>query len=127
MTTISQRAIAASQDRHPDPTDRNDRLEIWRIAAELHSEKRDRARRLEEGRKILLAVMTKRLVATGMPVTKAETEARASDEFQNYVEDMHVAAREADDAWIEAQYQDRLYWASVSHQADVRTEKRLTR
>jgi hypothetical protein len=125
--TISQRAIAASQDRTPDPRDRNDQLEIWRIAAERHADKRDKADRLEEGRKILLAVMTKNLIATGMPVTRAENEARASQEFQDYVEAMHVAAREANDAWIEAQYQDRIYWAGVSHEATERAERRNTR
>ena len=125
--TISQRAIAASQDRTPDPRDRNDQLEIWRIAAMRSAEKRDIARRLEEGRKILLSVMTKRLVESGTPVSRAEVEARASAEFQDYVEQMHTASREADEAWIEAQYQDRLYWAGVSHEATHRAEARLAR
>jgi hypothetical protein len=127
MTTTSQRAIAASQDRIPDPRDRNDQLEVWRIAAMRSAEKRDIAKRLDEGRKILLAVMTKRLIEAGTPVTRAEVEARASKEFHDYVEQMHVAAREADDAWIEAQYQDRIYWAGVSHEASERVERRNTR
>lgn len=125
--TISQRAIAASQDRAPDPRDRNDQLEVWRISAQRHADKRDRARRLDEGRKILLAVTTKRLVESGTAVSRAEMEARASKEFADYVEDVHVAAREADEAWIEAQYQDRLYWDVVSHEATERAERRNTR
>ena len=125
--TISQRAIAASQDRTPDPTDRNDQLEIWRIAAERHAGLKDKARRLEDNRSAFLEVYKKRLIEAGMKATYAETEARASPEYQSYLDALHDAARAADDAWIEAQYQDRVYWSSVSHQADVRSEKRMVR
>lgn len=125
--TISQRAIAASQDRTPDPSNRDDLRELWRLSALSAARKKDVASRLEEGRKILLAVMTKRLVDAGLAVSKAEMEARASQEFQDHVEQMHIARLEADEAWIESQNRERIYWDNVSAEATHRAEARLAR
>lgn len=127
MTTTSQRAIAASQDREPDHHNRDDLRELWRLAALSAARKKDVAGRLDEGRKILLSVLTKQLVDGGMAVSKAEMEARASKTFQDHVEAMHTAKLEADEAWIEAENLDRIYWSQVSHEATERAERRMTR
>lgn len=125
--TTSQRAIAASQDREPDPMNRDDLRELWRLTALSAARKKDAAGRLDEGRKILLSVLTKQLVDGGLAVSKAEMEARASQTFRDHVEAMHIAKLEADEAWIEAENQDRIYWAHVSHEATERAERRLSR
>lgn len=125
--TTSQRAIAASQDRIPDHMNRDDLRELWRLAAISAARKKDVANRLDEGRKILLSVLTKQLVDGGMAVTKAEMEARASKTFGDHVEAMHIAKLEADEAWIEAENLDRTYWAHVSQEATDRAERRLSR
>jgi hypothetical protein len=125
--TISQRALAASQDRAPDHSNRDDLRELWRLAALSAARKKDVAGRMDEGRKILLSVLTKQLVDGGLAVSKAEMEARASQTFRDHVEAMHIAKLEADEAWIEAENQDRIYWAHVSHEATERAERRMTR
>lgn len=125
--TISQRAIAASQDRTPDHMNRDDLRELWRLAALSAARKKDAADRMDEGRKILLSVLTKQLVDSGMAVSKAEMEARASKAFRDHVEAMHVAKLEADEAWIEAQNQDRIYWSNVTMEANERVERKMSR
>jgi hypothetical protein len=126
MTSISQRAIAASE--YPrDPTDRDRLREEWRVAAVDHAKKKDLANRLDEGRKILLSVMITELVDSGMPVGKAENLARSSAKFQDHCQDMHAAKLAADLAWVEAEDKDRIYWSHVSEEANMRSEKRLAR
>lgn len=44
--TISQRAIAASQDRTPDPSNRDDLRELWRLSALSAARKKDVAEQL---------------------------------------------------------------------------------
>jgi len=122
----AQRAIAAAE--YPrDPTDRDRLREEWRLLSLDAARKKDAACRLEEGRKILLSVMVTRLVEGGLPVSKAENEARASAQFQDHVQAMHEARLAADEAWIAAENADRIYWANVSEEANARTERRLSR
>jgi hypothetical protein len=124
--SISQRAIGVT-DVPRDPTDRDRLREEWRTAAEEAAMKKDWASRLEEGRKILLSVMITELVDRGMPVGRAENEARASAKFQDHVKEMHEARLAADLAWIEAENKDRIYWGHVNHEANERSEKRMAR
>lgn len=126
MPSISQRALAAAETPR-DPHDRDRLREEWRLAAVDHAEKKDRAGRLDEGRKILLSVMITELVDRGMPVGRAENEARASERFRDHCEDTHAAKLAADMAWIVAENADRIYWAHVSQEANHRAEVRLSR
>lgn len=128
--SISQRAIGNGggvSDVPRDPTDRDRLREEWRLLALASAKARNHADRLTEGRKILLALMTRRLTDTGMAANKAEIEARSSTQFQEHVELMHVARLAADEAWIAAENADRLYWSNVSQEADSRTERRMSR
>ena len=125
--SISERATA---NIVPIPRDGNDldRLrEEWRILAKQWVAAEDRADRLEEGRKMLMAELILALVKEGMPRTRAEDEARTSEQFKNYVRKFHDAKREANDLRIDMQNADRLYWERNNAEATERAERRMSR
>lgn len=125
--SISERASALVQQVKRDPGDLDRLREEWRLKAETYSAAKDRAKRMEEGRKLLLDEMALRLKIGGMAMDRARMEARTSKEFRAYLEEMHVAAREAQDAWIAQEVADRVYWELKGRNADDRAEKRMTR
>jgi hypothetical protein len=126
--TISQRAMARPITDSPRNVADRDRLrEEWRLLALEWSALQDAADRLDEGRKILLDECTLRLIEAGMPVTKAEKEARTSEQYRGYVRKLHDAKRSAQDARIAMQNADRLYWEAVSVEATTRAELRISR
>lgn len=129
MSTISERASStiAPKSFPTDPGDRDHLRETWRLAALEWSRIEDAASRLEEGRQIVLAEEVLALVEAGEKVTTAERMARTSERFKSYVRTMHDARKAANDARIEMQNCDRIYWSHATHEANERAEKRLSR
>jgi hypothetical protein len=110
-----------------DPYDRDRLREEWRLAALAWAAAEDEAARLDEGRKVLLDRMTLELQQEVRSVERARMIARTSDEFGAFVERMHAAKRRANDARIQMQNADRLYWAHVGTEANERVERRMSR
>jgi hypothetical protein len=107
--------------------DRDRLREEWRLKALEWSAAEDMASRLEEGRATVLARLVLDFVDTGYPVSKAEKMARIEDEYTEYVNTMHQARRVANDARIERDNADRLYWHHATAEANQRAEMRLSR
>lgn len=112
---------------HIHHQDRDRLREEWRLKALEWSAAEDMASRLEEGRGTVLARLTLGYVDAGYPVTKAEKIARTEDEYLEYVEAMHSARRVANDAKIERDNADRLYWHHATAEANQRAEMKLSR
>lgn len=127
MNSIAARASAGITEIPRNSLDRDRLREEWRLLAMEWSALQDNADRLDEGRKILLDECTIRLMETRMPASRAEKEARTSEQFKNYLRKMHDAKRAANDARIAMQNADRLYWESVSNEATERAERRMSR
>lgn len=125
--TISARATATVQEPTRNTLDRDHLREAWRLAALAWSEAEDAASRLEEKRKIFLDEAALRLHEDGMPMSRAEKEARASLNFSKLCERMHNARRKANDLRIAMQNADRMYWEAVNQDANSRAEMRMTR
>jgi hypothetical protein len=130
--SISAEAIALRNQPLIRETPRNendrDRLrEEWRLISKNWSHAEDNARRLEEGRKILMSELKLALIKAGSRTTLAEDEARTSEQFKQYVRRMHDARRVANDLKIEMENADRLYWSNVTGEANERTERRMSR
>lgn len=105
-----------------------DRLrEEWRLSALEYVRLEDVASRLEEGRSTLLARLTMRYVEAGYPVTKAKDMARIDGEYEEYVVAMHDARKAANEARIERDNRDRVYWTHATAEANQRAEMRLSR
>lgn len=116
-----------SETFRPDSHNRDHLREQWRLAALEFNRLEDASSRLEEGRLTLLHRLTLEGTANGLPVTRAEREARTSDEYAAYVSAMHDARRQANDARVERDNCDRLYWANATSEAQQRAEMRLSR
>lgn len=125
--SISARATAKIQEVPRDPHDRDRLREEWRLLALEWSALQDKADRMDEGRKILLDELCLALAVDGTSVSKAEKEARTSEQFRGYLRRMHDAKKAANDARIAMQNADRLYWESVSSEANERVERRMSR
>lgn len=110
----------------PSPLDRDALREQWRLAALEWSRIEDAASRLEEGRQIVLAEEVLALVEAGEPITRAEKIARTSERWKSYVRTMHDARKAANDARIERDNRDRIYWAHAAQEANARAEMKLT-
>jgi hypothetical protein len=110
-----------------DPYDRDRLREEWRLAALAWAAAEDEAARLDEGRKVLLDRMTLELQQEVRSVERARMIARTSDEFGGYLARLHAAKRKANDARIQMQNADRLYWAHVGSEANERVERRMSR
>lgn len=87
----------------------------------------DVASQLEEGRSIVLAQEILKLMEGGMSKAKADQVARAGTEFKQYVRRMHDARRAANDAKVDKEYADRLYWRRNNTEAQMRAEMRMTK
>ena len=124
--SISQRALGVS-DIPRDPTDRDRLREEWRLLALEWSKLEDQATRLEEAKKILMAVAIDHMVSGGLAVNRAENACRSSEEYKDHVSFMCDARRAANDAKIAMENADRIYWANINEEANARTERRLSR
>lgn len=129
MPTISERASAAIAPKAfaADPMDRDHLREQWRLAAFEWARVEDIASRLEEGRRIVIAEIELDLIEAGEKISTAERKARVSERFRHYARDMHAARKQANEARIEMQNADRLYWQHATNEANERAEKRLSR
>jgi len=127
--SISARATAAIQEAPRNASDRDRLREEWRLASLAWSEAEDDACRLEEKRKMFLDEAALQLYDSGkgMPMNRAEKEARASLNFAKLCERMHDARRKANDLRIAMQNADRVYWEQVNQDANTRAEMRLSR
>ncbi len=114
-------------DFQPDKGNRDHLREQWRLLALQWSELEDAASRLEEGRSIVISEEVLKLTEGGMSYAQAERKARVSDRFKKYVHAMHDARKAANDAKIEMQNADRLYWHHATDEANQRAEMRLSR
>jgi len=110
-----------------DHTDLNHLREQWRLAALEHCRLDDAASRLEEGRSIKLAGLVLSYVENGSSVAKAQLEAKVSQDWRTYVRAMHDARRAANDAKIDMQNKDRMYWQQYQSENNQRHEFKMTR
>jgi hypothetical protein len=126
----SARALQArppQTEEYPrSPYDRDRLREEWRLAALAWSAAEDQAERLDEGRKVLLDRLTLELAAEVKSVDRARMMARTSKQYLEWLADMHAAKRKANDARVMMLNADRLYWANVGHEANQRSERRLS-
>lgn len=114
------------------PVDRRNRdhlREQWRLKALDCSAAEDNARRLEEGKKLVMADAVSRLKAQNDKLSEAAAEriVRTSEQYKGYLRKMHDARRAADDLKIMAEDANRVYWEQVGQEADERTERRMSR
>lgn len=109
----------------PDHKDRDRLREEWRLEALAWVEADDKASRAEEGRSIFLNELINGLIENGQKKTDAERIARTCDAWKSYLRKMHEMRRLANMARIEMQNRDRIYWESVSHEANARAERRM--
>lgn len=127
MTTLSERATATITQIPRDPSDLGRLREEWRLIAKEWTAAQARADEFEEGRKILLSELELALIKEGMPVSKAEREARTSEQFRTYVRKSHDAKREANDLRIDAKNAELAYWERNNAEATERAERRMSR
>lgn len=125
--SISERATASIRPIPRDPNDLGRLREEWRILAKQWVSAQARADEFEEGRKMLMDELTLALVREGMAVTKAEKEARVSDQFKAYMRKAHDAKREANDLRIDAKNAELAYWERNNAEATERAERRMSR
>jgi hypothetical protein len=132
--SISQRAVAASsrplvQDIPHDAQDRDRLREEWRLAALKWVELDDNAQRLKDGKSIFFDELVATLLEHNKELrqTQAERMANTSDAYKQYLRKMHDARKAAAVQRIESEDADRRYWAHVNHEANERTERRMTR
>lgn len=99
--------------------------EKWYVAAERHVALDAAANMLEEGKS---AYLSQRMAALGdMAVSKAETAVKASADWADYIKKMVRAREQANLAKIEAEFLRMKFSEWMAHDANARTEARLTR
>jgi hypothetical protein len=127
--TTSERATASIRPMTVDASNRDHARELWRLKAKEWVAAEDNASRLEEGRKLLLDGMIERLLVENekLTATRAERQARTSDQYKGYLRKMHDARRLANDLAIDKVDLDRRYWEIVGNEATERTERRMSR
>ena len=125
--SISDRARAAVTEMPRKASDRDRLREEWRLLALRRNEAEDRAKRYEEGRKILLARLRLELIEAGEKPTRVDDIARNSKQFRAYCQRMFDARKYANDLHIEAENADRLYWSQNNAEAQQRAEMRMSR
>ena len=101
--------------------------EEWRLLAKEWVAAQDVAERWEEQRKVALDEMTLALIKEGMPATRAEKEARVSEQFKDILRKFHDAKRKAKDLYIDQKNAEMAYWARNGAEATERAERRMSR
>jgi hypothetical protein len=97
--------------------------EQYRLAAKEWCELDAAANILEETKS---AVLSSRMVALGdMPVSKAEMQVKASDEWREFIESMVTSRKEANLAKVKCEWLRMRFQEWSSQQANERAEKRL--
>lgn len=114
-------------DFKPDMQNLDHLRELWRIAARDHVRLEDAARQLEEGRQIVLAEEILKIMEQGVSKAQAELLARTGERFRHYIRTMHNARRAANDAHVDRENANRLYWDRNNQEAQMRAEMRMSR
>lgn len=83
------------------------------------------ANMLEETKSAVLSQMQIRLVDLGMPVTRAEVQAKASDEYMMHLTKMVAARRDANLALVDKKAVEMEAWEHNSADANRRAEMKL--
>jgi hypothetical protein len=125
--TISERATASISNTPRNASDRDRLREEWRLVAKEWAAADSKWAEYDEGRKVLLAEMTLRLVEGGMTVSKAELTARCSDQFKSYLRKLYDARRLKNDLEIDKENASRAYWDQNNSEATERAERRMSR
>lgn len=99
--------------------------EQYRLAAEDRVAKDAAASLLEETRSAVFSQRVMRLVAEGVPVSRAEHQARASLDNIDYVEKMVDARRVANLAKVKEKVLEMRYWEQQGANATRRAEMRM--
>lgn len=98
------------------------RVEAWRLAALTHVDLDAAARMLEDTRQAVFSQMVK---AKGdVPISRAETEVRASDAWMRHAHACVEARTKANRARVEAEYRRMLMWEAAQQRADDRVQLR---
>ena len=99
--------------------------EAWYNAATRWASLQAAADMLEEGKS---AYLSQRMAALGdMPVSKAELAVKSSADWSDYIKKMVRAREQANLAKIEAEFLKMKFSEWMAHDANARTEARLTR
>lgn len=99
--------------------------EAWYEVAERHVALAAAADMLEEGKS---AFLSQKMAALGdVPVSKAELAVKSSAEWSDYIKKMVRAREQANLAKIEAEFLKMKFSEWMAHDANARTEARLTR
>jgi predicted secreted protein len=97
--------------------------EQWSLAAHAHVEAEAAAQILEETKSAVLAQMMSRL--GDMPVSKAEMQAKSSDEWRRHVEAIVRARQNANKLRVERDYLRMRFQEWIAADANHRTAARL--
>lgn len=143
MSSISERAIAASGARHQPgvteiPRDHNDRdrlREEWRIEADKLVELDDEYQRRKEGKSIFFDELVEALIDQApvedgkkkMSVETAKRAANICEKHKAYLRAMHDARLAMARQRVVVENADRIYWAHVSREANERKERGMSR
>lgn len=99
--------------------------EQWYRAAREWNGLNKAASLLEESRQTFLSQLTNNRVSMGTPVTRADVDAKASQEYKDYVANMVNARALANEKKIETEYLKMRHWESQSDSANERTMAKL--
>ena len=97
--------------------------EQYRLAALEWSRADAIARMLEEGKTTFLAQKMNEL--GDIPVSKAERDVKATDEWSKYIKNMVNARTVANEAKVQVQYLNMRYWEKSGADANKRAEMKL--
>jgi hypothetical protein len=97
--------------------------ERYRLAAESWVDLDGAARMLEAGKDIVLSQMIGR--RSDMPVARAEREAKASDEWRDYIAKMVKARTVANRQKVEVEFLRMKFSEWVASDANARAERKL--
>lgn len=121
---MNARATIAVMPQHEQ---RQHLSEQVRVAERNWADCEDRASRFEEGRSIVMAEMKLALVneKIAKSMAAAEDMVRMSDEWKQYVKNMHASRHAANLARADWRALDRDYWSAVSGEASERAQMRM--
>ena len=104
--------------------------EQYRIVAHQFADAFGRASFMENTRSGMLARMTKKIIATSnekISRAAAESEARASDEWFEFNENLAKAKERVEILRAQKKYIEMQQWEMTDANANVRTERRMSR
>lgn len=97
--------------------------EEYRLAAEVWVAEDSAARMMEESKSAVFSQMVGQ--QGDMPVSRAEHNVRASNEWHDYLKQMVEQRTKANSAKVELKYLEMKYFERQSHEATARSERRM--